>query len=89
TCQISGPTGRFCGEECKQKHEGFVQRVQQMEGRRSGMGMGIKLKRILGTVIGKIIVILIILIFIGIAATLVQIPVLSPIVQSVRNMIGI
>lgn len=33
-CQIKGPTGVFCTETCKETHEQFVQRAQQMDSMR-------------------------------------------------------
>ena len=31
TCVVGGATGQFCSEECKEKHEQFIQRAQQLE----------------------------------------------------------
>jgi hypothetical protein len=41
-CAISGPTGKFCSDSCKEKHQAFIQRAQQLE--RSSVGAGFLLK---------------------------------------------
>lgn len=41
TCTVVGPTGKFCSEVCREKHEQFVRRAQTMEQRskmRGGFG---------------------------------------------------
>ncbi|MBI5092743.1 MAG: hypothetical protein HZB26_09920 [Candidatus Hydrogenedentes bacterium] len=30
-CAVSGPTGRFCSDTCKEKHQVFIQRAQQLD----------------------------------------------------------
>lgn len=84
-CKVSGPTGFFCSAECKQKHEVFVQRAQQLDSKKGGLGFG----RLMRRGIGLIMVILIIAIALGVFGTIFQVPVLSPMVRSVRSMIGI
>ncbi len=80
-CEVSGSTGRFCSDACKQKFEAFVERVQALEGRRTGMSVGMKLKRILGTAIGKLIALLIVIGFVCAVAYFMEIPGLSPLVH--------
>ena len=84
TCVESGPTGRFCSPACRQKHETFMQRAQQMEGR-AGSGIFVKLRGL----IGSIIMILVVLVVIGVAATLFPIPILSDLVFHLRGMLNI
>ena len=44
TCEILGPTGKFCAEECKQRHEIFVKRASKLDDMRSDSGILGKLK---------------------------------------------
>jgi hypothetical protein len=30
-CEVAGPTGSFCSEACKKKHETFVQRAAKLD----------------------------------------------------------
>lgn len=78
TCRVKGPTGEFCSEECKEKHQSFVQRAQQVDAMK-------KAKRgfPFGRLIRKAIVIAVLLIFavaLG-AAFGIEIPFLSPLVR--------
>jgi hypothetical protein len=82
---VKGPTGNFCGQECKQKHESFTQRAATMDAMRKPSSLMAKLKRL----VGKLIVVLILLVGLGVLGTLVEIPVLTPIVETVRGIIGI
>ncbi len=31
TCEIPGPTGKFCSDPCKQRHEVFVKRAAKLD----------------------------------------------------------
>ena len=31
TCQVVGPTGKFCSDKCKENHEVFTQRAHQLD----------------------------------------------------------
>jgi len=31
TCAVRGPTGIFCSQECKQRHEAYVQRAAKLD----------------------------------------------------------
>src|SRR5262245_7068663 len=31
TCAVRGPTGNFCSQECKQRHEAYVQRAAKLD----------------------------------------------------------
>ena len=80
TCRVTGPTGNFCAEECKTKHETFTQRAQQLDKMSRSGGFMTKL-----WFLGKKIVIFV-LFFLAIAVALhffgVNVPVVSPIVRS-------
>lgn len=39
TCQVVGPTGKFCSEPCKAQHEHFVQRAAKLDQMRSTSGV--------------------------------------------------
>ena len=84
-CKIPGPTGVFCSAECKQKHEVFVKRAQELDVKKGGLGIGYILSRIVGWAVA----LLIIAIVLGVVGTIFSVPVLSPLVQSVRNSIGL
>lgn len=83
-CKSQGPTGFFCSAECKQKHEVFVKRAQELDVKKGGLGVGYLLSRILGWAVA----ILIIAVVLGVVGTIFDIPVLSDFVQSVRGRIG-
>ncbi len=84
SCKIMGPTGLFCSEECKQKHETFVQRAQQFESRKGSVSIMAKVRKILGGLIAIIIVAIIL----GVVGTLIDVPILSDLVLRVREFIG-
>ncbi len=84
-CKIQGPTGFFCSAECKQKHEVFVKRAQELDVKKGGLGVGYLLSKILGWAVA----LLIIAVVLGVVGTIFSVPVLSPLVQSVKNSIGL
>lgn len=43
TCQTVGPTGKFCSDACKESHEVFVQRAQQLDSMKKSSSFGAKL----------------------------------------------
>lgn len=84
-CKVLGPTGLFCSEACKSKHETFVQRAQQLESKKGSVSIMAKVRKLLGNVVA----IIILLIIIGVVGTLFEIPVLSELVLRVRGIIGL
>lgn len=85
-CKIMGPTGLFCCNECKDKHEAFVQRAAQLEARKAPINIMAKLR----TAVGKLIVILILLGFLGMLGNFFpDIPILGSLVARVREIIGV
>jgi len=84
-CKVQGPTGYFCSAECKQKHEIFVKRAQELDVKKGGAGIGF----LLGKLMGLLIAVAIIAVILGVVGSVVQVPVLSPLVHSVRASIGI
>lgn len=84
-CKIQGPTGFFCSAECKQKHEVFVKRAQELDVKRGGLGLGYMLSRIVGWAVA----VLIIAVVLGVVGTIFNVPVLSLLVLNVRSAIGL
>ena len=84
TCVQSGPTGRFCSTDCRAKHEAFYQQAQGLENKTRG-SFFVKLRHLIGTLI----IIAVALAAIGFVASLIEIPVLTPLVFRVREAIGI
>ncbi|GMV92480.1 MAG: hypothetical protein AMXMBFR82_22580 [Candidatus Hydrogenedentota bacterium] len=84
-CKVMGPTGLFCSEECKQKHESFVQRAQQFESRKGSVSVMAKVRKMLGGLVA----IVILAIILGVLGTIFEIPVLSDLVIRVRDIIGV
>jgi len=75
TCQIVGPTGKFCSEQCKTNHEVFTQRAQQLDTMKKSSTVGAKLfilaKKLIVFAIAALII-AVVLAFLG-----VQVPVIS------------
>ncbi len=85
--KVVGPTGMFCGDECKANHEAFTQRAGSLERKTGGTLFGIP--RALGKILGQLIVLAIIVVAIGVVGTIFEIPMLTPFVESVRARFGI
>lgn len=84
TCIVTGPTGRFCCPECKQKHEVFTQRAQQMDGK-ARTTLFPKLRQLGGNLLLAAAVVA----ALAVVGTIFDIPVLTPLVQQARGMIGL
>lgn len=84
--KVVGPTGMFCGDECKVNHEAFTQRAGSLERQTKGSFFGIP--RFLGKAVGKLIVLAIIIVAIGVVGTIFEIPVLTPMVENFRTRFG-
>jgi len=84
--KVVGPTGMFCGDECKANHEAFTQRAGSLERTNKGSFFGIP--HMLGKLTSKLIVLAIIVVVIGVVGVMFEIPVLSPFVSSVRARFG-
>lgn len=85
-CKIQGPTGLFCCEACKQKHESFTQRVGSLDAQQKrSAGFFATLRKAFNLALA----LLVIAVILGIAGSVFQIPVLSPIVGNVRALIGL
>ncbi|GMV99877.1 MAG: hypothetical protein AMXMBFR84_10160 [Candidatus Hydrogenedentota bacterium] len=84
-CKVMGPTGLFCSDDCKVKHENFVKKAAEYDHKKGGIG--------LGHTIGKLIkyaVVLAILVAVATAAgTVFKVPVLSDFAAKVRDITGL
>lgn len=78
--KIMGPTGMFCSEECKQRHEAFTRRAAAIESNRPAHG---GLRRFLGSIVGRAVFMFIVLVVIGLAASIFHIPVIGDIVERI------
>lgn len=83
-CAVPGATGVFCSEVCRDKHALFYQRAQEMDGKARSTAL-LQARKFLTTLI----VIAGVLFALGFVASMVFIPVLTPIVETVRGIIGI
>jgi hypothetical protein len=83
-CLVMGPTGRFCSTVCREKHQAFVQRAQQLDGKARSSFFP-KLRRLVGWLIMSAMVVLVL----AVIGTLFEIPVLSPLVLQLRGYIGV
>ncbi len=81
TCVVSGATGHFCSEECKEKHAQFIQRAQQLERAPKPRPAWIHKLRVL---VVRLVILAVILIIAGVAADMfadIRIPFLSDILH--------
>ena len=86
-CIVAGPTGQFCSDACREKHELFIGQTKEYDVKARSTGLGIlhRFWKLLGGLLGLSAV----LFTLGVIATIVEIPVLSGIVRIVRGFIGI
>lgn len=83
-CVKPGPTGNFCSDVCRQKHEQFAVRAQQLDGKaRSSFFPKVR------AFIVSLLVVIVGLGAVGFVATMFEIPLLSGITRVVRGFIGI
>ena len=81
-CVVVSTRGNFCSEVCQKKFEGFAERAEKLEPRKS---WSLRLKRLAG----KLVLWAIALLVLGAVASKFSIPILSDIVYRVRDFIGI
>ena len=77
-CLVTGPTGNFCSQACKEKHQEFIKRAQSLQ--RSSRGAGNMRK--LGRFAIKLVIFLVVVGAICLAALRYPIPVLSDVVRA-------
>ncbi len=78
-CVVTGPTGRFCGDPCKEKHEKFIERAQDMQRNSKSTGGLQKLK----TLLVKLVMFIVAIGALGFAAVYFDIPVVGDLVRKV------
>ena len=79
-CRIQGPTGNFCSEECRDKHQAFTQRAAELDAKRKA-GTGRRIWYLVRTIL---IWTLVILLAVGIATYFgIEVPVLSNVVRAI------
>ena len=83
--EVTGPTGHFCGGECKERHEAFTKKAHALDMQPRSRGAG--LVRSLRKLVSRLIVLAVILAVLGFAGTYWEIPVLSKLVLLVRTLI--
>jgi len=83
SCVVSGPTGQFCSEACKDRHEKFIERAQQLQERSRSTGTFKKLK----TFIIKLVILIIALVILGFAALQFDLPVVSDFVRKALQLL--
>ena len=88
--KVLGPTGVFCSEVCREKHENFVQRAAALESPERKRSTGyITWLRIRGTV-ARIVAILVLIVFMAAVFTeAVNVPVLTPFFTALRRLVGL
>lgn len=85
-CRVQGPTGNFCSQACKEKHEAYVQRAQQLEQRKPSFLKGSTFKRWAK----RVIILIIVLVIVSVVAAFMgyNVPVIGRIGWWVRGLIG-
>ncbi|NIA14213.1 MAG: hypothetical protein GWP08_09030 [Nitrospiraceae bacterium] len=79
-CLVTGPTGNFCSDTCRDKHQEFIRRAQELERKKPAAGNG--LRKLVRFAI-KLAFFAAILIAVGVAGIMFDIPVLSDVVRVV------
>jgi hypothetical protein len=77
SCVVRGPTGQFCCEACKERHEKFIARAQELQWTRRPTGTLKKLR----TLLIKLVILIVVLIGLGFVALQFDVPVASDIVR--------
>jgi hypothetical protein len=83
-CVVTGPTGRFCSEACKEKHEKFVSRAQALQRTSRSAGTLTKLRRLLI----KLVILLAAIVALGFVVVYFEIPVAADIVRKVLRILS-
>lgn len=82
-CTIVGPTGKFCSENCRNIHEAFIRRAQDLN-TTARSTFFVKLRRRVASVL----FLLALLFAAGVVGTVFDIPVLSELAFRIRGIIG-
>ena len=87
SCVHRGPTGNFCCEECKEKHQAFIKRAQDMDDRpnKGQFVSSMAVKRWLFRLVG--VAVLVVIVAVALSYLGVSVPVLSRIGKAVRDLL--
>lgn len=80
-CVVIGPTGRFCSEDCRERHAEFIKRAQVFDSKR---GPGTNLVSLLTRTLVKVILLGLVVLFAAALVTVftdINIPFLGPILE--------
>ena len=83
-CTVTGPSGKFCSDRCREIHEAFARHAQAVN-TRAPSTLFVKIR----SAIGSLLVLSAVCLAIGVVATVIEIPVVSALTRSVRSIIGI
>ncbi len=83
-CTVTGPTGKFCSENCRATHEAFIRNAQTMSSKAPSMFF-VRVRSLIGTLLA----IAAVLFAAAVVGTVFYIPVLSELTRTVRNLLGI
>ena len=84
TCVVKGPTGLFCCEQCKDRHEKFISSAQEMQRNSRSTGTFKKIK----TALIKLVILLVAIILLGFVMVYLDVPVASDIVRKVLQILS-
>jgi hypothetical protein len=83
-CLVTGPTGRFCSDTCKDKHEKFVSRARALQRTSRSAGTLTKVRRSLI----KLVIFLVAIMALGFVAVYFEIPVAADIVRKILRVLS-
>lgn len=84
--KVTGPTGLFCSDVCRVKHEEFLQRTAQLETRGPRpFSIGYLVRRFVKAVVGLVVLVAVI----GGVSVFFDIPVLAPFFRGLFAMVGL
>jgi len=85
--KVTGPTGMFCSAECKEKHEAFITRLEEMESRRRPprLSLGFRIRKLLSLLIA----VAFFAVVAGAVSIYFDIPVLAPLTWRILGLFGI
>ena len=83
TCRVQGPTGNFCSEACRFKHEEFTKRAQKLDTMSRGGGFVVKiywfLKKLAVFALAALLIAVVVH-YLG-----VDVPIVSPFIRGITN----
>lgn len=83
-CAVSGATGRFCSQDCKEKHEAFIRRAQQLETQKRRGSLSGGIRKLLSWIF---IVAAVVFLLVVVGSIFTGIPILSDFAVWVRSLI--